>query len=746
MISDEKKEEVRAAADLVEVVGDHVRLKRSGSGFVGLCPFHEEKTPSFSVTPRLGIYKCFGCGASGDIFRFVMEMEGVGFLEAVRTLADRYGVHLPEEESAEPDPEFREREGVYHALRFAGLFFFRQLKESPEAEEARAYLERRGYDRAVIRKFGLGFSPPGGEALLKAALREGISEEYLHKADLIKPSQRGEGWYDTFRGRLMFPIFNPSGKVIAFAGRVTGNQKAAKYINSAQTLVYNKSEVVYGVNFSRNEIRRQEEVILVEGYTDVITLAQHGIANTVASAGTALTPQQIRVLKRYASRLLMIYDSDSAGVAAMMRGMEIALAEGMEVNLLALPDQEDPDSFVRKYGGESFHELKRKETTDFVTFRIQTAEEQGEMESPGGRARVIATVLETIAEIPDGLERQVYVQHLHQKTQRYRNASDRELFEQLSLILSRKEEERKRKRRQAGRKANEGAVGPASSPGGPMSEPMGGSMGGPVSGQPGEGAAGRGEGHSGFPGTGPHRDASAFSLPIPAGPPDAPWEDSLMEAMEADPFAPHPAAHSQAARGSGRSGGEFMPGGRIKRPPSELELLRLMLEHGAEMVRYVEQHCREEYLEDQELREFYLDIFRRHHAGEEAGVEHYRRLSSPWPELLGEVLLERYKVSDRYYERAGTRFQRDRDPFRVVKSTLRKLRLDWLEREMERLALQLPEADLEMKKMIVEQQKEIQSEISRIERIPAGELYPDPEGRSGGGAGPGRFEYRMKNG
>lgn len=450
MIQDDKKEEVREAADLVEVVGDYVRLKRSGRSFVGLCPFHDERTPSFNVNPQLGIYKCFGCGASGDIFSFVMEMEGVGFPEALRTLAERYGISLPDATGPVDEEQHHEREGIYHALRFAGLYYYRQLREEPEAEQARDYLATRGYDSGMIRRFGLGYAPGRGESLFKAASREGIKEEYLLKADLIKPSRRADGFYDTFRDRLIFPIFNPSGKVIAFAGRVLGDRKEAKYINSAQTPVYNKSEVVYGVNFSKSDIRKEEEAILVEGYTDVITLHQHGIGNVVASSGTALTPGQLNVLKRYANRLIMLYDSDSAGQNAMKRGMNLALGEGMEVMLLELPKGEDPDSWVRMHGKESFQKLLKEGSRDVVTFSVEQAEQSGELETPGGRTRLITSLLESIAEIPDSLSRQVYVQHLHQKTQRYRNSSDRELFEQLEKILKGK---RSKKRTAANRPA-----------------------------------------------------------------------------------------------------------------------------------------------------------------------------------------------------------------------------------------------------------------------------------------------------
>lgn len=447
MISDDKKEEVRVAADIVEVVSDYVKLKRSGSGFVGLCPYHDEKTPSFNVTPRLQIFKCFGCGESGDVFKFVMDQEGVGFTEAVRQLAERYGVFIPEDENDEPSETTQLREGILYALKFAGVYFYRNLIENPDAEKARKYLKERGYDRQVYKKFGLGYAPGGGEDLWKAAQNAGIDEEYLLEADLIKPSNRGSGFYDTFRGRLMFPIFNPTGKVIAFAGRVLGQEKTAKYINSSQTKVYNKSDVVYGVNFAKNDIRKHKEVILVEGYTDVITLNEHGIGNVVASSGTSLTAGQMKILHRYGERIVMIYDSDDAGQTAMKRGINIALAEGMEVQLLELPEDQDPDSFVKQFGKESFDELKKEESLDFVDFLLLKAEHEGRLEKPTETPKVITEILESIANIPDSIQRQVYVQYLHQKIQSFQKVKESDLFEQLERVLNDKRWEEKRSRR-----------------------------------------------------------------------------------------------------------------------------------------------------------------------------------------------------------------------------------------------------------------------------------------------------------
>ncbi|MDZ7773630.1 MAG: DNA primase [Balneolaceae bacterium] len=443
MIPDDKKEEVREASDLVEVVGDYVKLKRSGRSWKGLCPFHDEKTASFHVTPDMGIYKCFGCGESGDVFNFVMEMEGVGFTEALRTLADRYGVSLPKQEEPEHDEEHHLREGIYHALRFAGVYYYRQLLESEEAEQARQYLHQRGYNRQIMKTYGLGYAPAGGDSLLESARGSNINEEYLREAGLIKPSKRGEGFYDTFRGRLMFPIFNPSGKVIAFAGRVLGNQKAAKYINSPQTRVYNKSEVLYGVNFARNEIRKTGEVLLVEGYTDVISLQQHGVIPVVASSGTSLTPQQVKLLHRYGEAITMIYDSDSAGVAAMKRGINIALSEGLDVKLLELPEGEDPDSFVRQFGEEAFHELKKEGAEDFVSYLVHKAQAEGKWEDPSAKKKVISEALRSIAHMPDPVGRETFVQHLNKLVK----VGDRALFEELGKVRQELAEQEARARR-----------------------------------------------------------------------------------------------------------------------------------------------------------------------------------------------------------------------------------------------------------------------------------------------------------
>lgn len=668
MITDDKKEEVRDAADIVEVVGDYVKLKRSGSGFTGLCPYHDEKTPSFNVTPRLGIYKCFGCGESGDVFKFVMDQDGIGFTEAVRQLADRYGVFIPEEESNEPSESLQQKEGIYHALKFAGIYFYRNLIENPDAEKALKYLDNRGYNREVFKKYGLGYAPTGGSDLYKAAQNAGISEEYLVEADLIKPSQRGEGYYDTFRGRLMFPIFGTTGKVIAFAGRVLGNEKTAKYINSAQTKVYNKSEVVYGVNFAKNEIRKNKEVILVEGYTDVITLNEHGIKNVVASSGTALTPGQMKILNRYGEKIIMIYDADNAGQAAMKRGIDIALAQGMEVQLLELPDGEDPDSFVKQFGKESFDELKSKEALDFVDFLLLKADEEGRLKNPVQVGKVISEILQAIASIKESIQRQIYVQHLHQKTQQYRKGSDRELFTELERVMAQKMQEDSRDRRRE--ELRDSRLEQEQNDGDPGIE----------------GAVGN--------------------------------------------------LQTKTIRNSSPA----------KKPSSEKELIRLMITYGRDMVEYICSFTNEKLFEDEELKMFYVDILGRYKEEKEISIQVYSAKQEPFPRLVGDVLLEQYSPSERHQEKVGLKYEKDKNPYRTAKSTMKAMELAFFKRKLAELSERFGRSDSQdEKKKIMTSQTKIQEKVTKLTTTYSDDYYPDPPQESDNVVNEKKFEYKMKS-
>jgi len=666
MIPDEKKEEVRHAADIVEVVEDYVKLKRSGRSWKGLCPFHDENTPSFHVTPDLEIYKCFGCGESGDVFNFVMQMEGVGFVEAMRSLADRYGVSLPKEEDPEFDEEHHLREGIYHALRYAGVFFHRHLMESDKAEKARQYLANRGYNRKVITKYGLGYAPDAGNKLYKTAIDSGLNEQYLLEAGLAKPSRRGDGFYDTFRGRLMFPIFNPSGKVIAFAGRILGDQKAAKYINSPQTKVYNKSRVLYGINFAKNEIRKSDEVILVEGYTDVISLQQHGIKNVVASSGTSLTPEQMKILHRYGEVITMIYDSDSAGQAAMKRGINIALEEGMDVKLLELPEGEDPDSFVRQFGKDSFLELKKEESEDFLSYIVHKAQGQGMMDDPAEKKKVISRALKSIAHMPDKVSRETYVQHLNGLVK----VGDRALFEELGKILNELKQERQRARRREQRQAE---------------------------------------------------------------------REARQQKQDSDDHT------RNFERQMDKKTPKKQPVPPKRRPNYEKELIRLLLIYGRDMIDYIGSLCNEKQFEDDELRLFYKDIIERFKEDKEVSVEAYADREHPFPQLVGEIVLEEHTVSERHHEKIGIQYKKDRNPYMTAKGALKALKIHHLDRMQVDLYNRYNEAGGEEKKNVMKTMKEVGRQRSLLQQSPLDEIFPDPDSDAAEKVSDKVFSYKMKN-
>jgi DNA primase len=446
-IPDEKVEEVRAAADLVDVAGDYVQLKRSGSRFMGLCPFHSEDTPSFSVDPEKNLYYCFGCGSGGDVFKFVQEIEGVEFVESVRVLADRYGIPLPEEEA---DAEAaNEREAILHALRFAARFFYRQLTQTDRGEPALEYLRNRGYTPSTIKQFGLGYAPDEWDALLTAAEDEQIDPETLEKAGLVIERNDGSGYYDRYRGRIIFPIFSHIGKVLAFAGRILDeNKDQPKYINSPETKVYHKKEVLYGLHQAKRAIRQTDEVLLVEGYTDVISLSQAGVENVVASSGTALTEGQVQTLHRYAKRVLLLYDADEAGSRATMRGMDRVLEQGMGAYAVELPEGDDPDDYVQAHGGDAFDEYVKEHRQDLPSFAYQRARRTGELETPEDRVEVQRSIIESVARIPDPNLRREYVT----RTSEVAGVPDADLFRMLEEERERLEQQAKRRQQRASRR------------------------------------------------------------------------------------------------------------------------------------------------------------------------------------------------------------------------------------------------------------------------------------------------------
>ncbi len=407
IIPESSIEEVRSLTDIVDVVGDYVKLKKRSSNFVGLCPFHSEKTPSFNVNPKLSIFKCFGCGEGGDVFSFVSRIESLSFPESVRMLAERAGVVLPEEET--PGEDASETESIYHALRFAARFFHDNLIDMEQAEPARKVLQERGFSAESIKTFGIGFAPDGWDSLLKSAAAAHIKEEFLEQAGLIIEKKEGGSYYDRYRFRLIFPIFSHVGKVLGFGGRILREQDEPKYINSPETKVYNKSRVLYGLYHAKNSIRSKEEAILVEGYTDVVALNQSGVENVVASSGTALTPDQISALARYAKTIVLLYDADKAGLRAALRGIDLILAKGLIPYAVRLPDGDDPDSYVREHGGPEFESYLRDHRQNFIEFVLDNAKAAGRMETPEGQATVQRTIIQSIALIPDELIRESYL-------------------------------------------------------------------------------------------------------------------------------------------------------------------------------------------------------------------------------------------------------------------------------------------------------------------------------------------------
>ncbi|MCK5147905.1 DNA primase [bacterium] len=412
-IPEEKIQEVREATDLVEVISQHVTLKKRGKSFLGLCPFHEEKTPSFNVDPVRNFYHCFGCNAGGNVFTFLMHVEKVSFPEAVRQLARKAGIALPETD--EDDGRFKETELLYKVNDMAAQFFRRCLKETEAGARALDYFHGRDLTDEMVEEFGIGYAPKTWEGILLAAKKQSIPESALLKAGLVVESQRGKGIYDRFRGRLMFPIHHASGRVIGFGGRLLKDEpRQPKYLNSPETLIYQKSKLVYGLAQAKSAIREKGNVLLVEGYTDVLRLYQAGLKNVVASAGTALTAQQATLLRRYAKRIYLIYDGDNAGLDAAGRGAEILLANGLEVFIIALPQGSDPDTFVKDSGVDALKKLIEDGKT-FVDFRLERLEAAGRLKTPSDRAEAARHLLETLRQIPDAIERDLSMKAISNK-------------------------------------------------------------------------------------------------------------------------------------------------------------------------------------------------------------------------------------------------------------------------------------------------------------------------------------------
>ncbi|HZK75971.1 MAG TPA: DNA primase, partial [Candidatus Kapabacteria bacterium] len=414
----------------VDLVAEHVRLKKRGRNFVGLCPFHNEKTPSFNVQEDKGIFKCFGCGKGGDAFSFVMQMEALTFPEALRKLAKRANIEIEGEQSELEDAARSERESLQNVLREAAAYYYRRLR-APEGSAALAYLRARGLDDAIMRKFGLGYAPERAGLLLQHLSERGFDPGKLETAGLVASrSDRGRStgdYYERFRGRVIFPVFNATGRIVGFGGRILpdspssdkrrglgGGAALAKYINSPDTPVYHKSQILYGLFQAKDAIRRAGFAILVEGYADVLAVYQAGVENVVAASGTSLTVEQLQLLRRYTTAIVLLFDADTAGKNATMRGIELAIEAGFDVSTVVLPAGEDPDSFIRQKGVEAFTAaLEHRQS--FIEAKAQFFEEQGAFRDPGRMAQAVRSIVETIAKVPDEIKRAFFIQKLGER-------------------------------------------------------------------------------------------------------------------------------------------------------------------------------------------------------------------------------------------------------------------------------------------------------------------------------------------
>lgn len=417
MISKFTIQKINDEARVEDIVGEFVTLKKRGSNLQGLCPFHNEKSPSFSVNPARNIYKCFGCGKAGGPLQFLMDYQQLSYPDALRYIAKKYNIEIEEEHrSDEQKQQELEKhnitESIYIANAAAQKYFTDYMLNNENGKIGLAYFRERGFLQHTIDKFQLGFAPDGGEGFTKHALKEGFKLDVLKKAGLTSPKENST--FDFFRNRVMFPIHNMTGKVVGFGGRIMiKDEKSPKYVNTSESEVYNKSKLLYGAYFAKQEIRKKDECLLVEGYTDVISLHQAGIENAVASSGTALTPDQIRLIKRITPNITMLYDGDSAGIKAALRGTDLILEEGMNVRVVILPDAEDPDSYVKKVGVEAFNKYIQENKKDLILFKTSLFAAEAKND-PIKKAELIRDIIDSIGKIPDAIQRSVYVKQCSQ--------------------------------------------------------------------------------------------------------------------------------------------------------------------------------------------------------------------------------------------------------------------------------------------------------------------------------------------
>jgi len=412
MITSNTIQQITHRIDIIDVVGEFVKLKKRGTNFIGNCPFHNEKSPSFTVSPAKEIYKCFGCGKSGNTITFLMEHEKYSYVESLRWLAARYNIEIEETETS-PAQKLAQQvaDSLYAINNFAMDFFAKQYWETEAGESiAQSYMQHRGFLKPIVEKFKIGYNPSDKDSLAKALIQNQFNPELFAKTGLVV--ERNGEWQDNYRDRIIFPIHNTTGKIIGFGARqIAKNDKSPKYINSPENDIYVKSKILYGSYFARTAIDKQNECLLVEGYTDVVSLHQAGIENVVASGGTSLTIDQLRLIKKYTQNLTIIYDGDAAGVKAALRGLDMALEEGLNVQLVLIPDKEDPDSYVNKVGPDAFREFVQSAKKDFVLFQleVQLKEVGGDLNKKNSLVNQIAETLSKINKPEDFTKLQEYV-------------------------------------------------------------------------------------------------------------------------------------------------------------------------------------------------------------------------------------------------------------------------------------------------------------------------------------------------
>ena len=412
MIDRATVDRIYAAADIVEIISDYVTLKRKGVNYQACCPFHNEKTPSFVVSPSKGVYKCFGCGKGGNAVTFVMEQESVSYPEALKIVAKRYGIEVEEREQTEEDVRRNnDRESMFALNGWVAEYFAKYLTENQEGRSVGlSYLaQKRGFTDATIKKFGLGFCSAEGDAMIKAALTAGYKEEFLLSTGLAFRRENDNRLRDRFRDRVIFPVHNISGRVVAFGGRTLRTDKSvAKYQNSPESEIYSKKRELYGLYFAKKAIQQHDYAIMVEGYTDVISMHQAGVENVVASSGTSLTTEQIQLLHRFTRNITVIYDGDSAGIKASLRGIDMILKEGMNVRVVLLPAEHDPDSFARAHTADQVRDYIRNNEEDFLTFKAKLMLSEAGRD-PIKRSAVVTDMVQSIVQIPDSIQRSVFI-------------------------------------------------------------------------------------------------------------------------------------------------------------------------------------------------------------------------------------------------------------------------------------------------------------------------------------------------